>query len=326
MNPTARSVHVPGVRPPAPAHPISLARRLAPVREWQTWLLLGGCYAGWALVLLGHRQLGALWMPAAAVLVTLHSSLQHELLHGHPTRSRPLNELLGFPALGLFVPYRRFRALHIAHHRDERLTDPYDDPESWYLAPEDWRRRGPLARALLALNATLLGRMLIGPVLAMHGFWRADGRAILGGDREITLAWLIHLVALVPVLSVLAVAGIDWWHYALFVAWPSMSILMVRTFVEHRAHEAVGGRTAVVEAGRLPSLLFLNNNLHAVHHRAPSLPWYELPARWRALRHEVLEENVGYHFPDGYTGVARRWLLRRREPIVHPLVAPRRRR
>ena len=280
--------------------------------------MLGACYAAWVAVLLHHRALGPLWVPAAALLITLHSSLQHELLHGHPTRSRTLNELLAFPALGLFVPYRRFRALHIAHHRDECLTDPYDDPESWYLAPADWGRRGRLARALLAANATLLGRMLIGPPLALYGFWRADARLIRDGERDVAVAWLLHLGALLPVVLMLVLADIALWRYALFAAWPGMSMLMIRTFVEHRAAEAVGARTAVVEAGALPSLLFLNNNLHAVHHRVPSLPWHELPARWRAERHEVLRDNDAYHFPDGYTGVARRWLLRRREPLVHP--------
>ena len=45
------------------------------------------------------------------------------------------------------------------HHVDERLTDPYEDPESWYVGADDWERSGPVPRALLRANATLLGRV-----------------------------------------------------------------------------------------------------------------------------------------------------------------------
>ena len=296
-------------------HPANTRRTTG---EWRTWLLIGGCYGGWLAVLIGHAALGPLWVAAAVLPVALHSSLQHELLHGHPTRHRWLNELLALPALGLFVPYRRFRDLHIAHHRDERLTDPYDDPESWYVGADDWAASGPLTRGLLALNATLLGRVVLGPALALAGFWRADARAIRRGESAVARAWALHVAALLPVLGVLAALGIHPLLYAAAVAYPAMSVLMIRSFVEHRAAEAVGERTVVVEAGRLTSLLFLNNNLHAVHHAAPSLPWYALPAAWRASRESVLEGNGGYHFPDGYLGVARRWLLAPREPVVHP--------
>jgi len=276
------------------------------------------CPLAWLGLVLGHDLIGPVWVVPAALLVTLHSSLHHELLHGHPTASRRLNEALGFPALGLFVPYRRFRALHIAHHRDERLTDPYDDPESWYLSADAWQRTGPVTRALLRLNATLAGRVTVGPALALAGFWRSELRLVRADAPGVRRAWCVHALALVPVLCALGVAGVPVLFYAAVVACPAMSVLMVRTFVEHRAAPAVAERTCVVEAGALASLLFLNNNLHAVHHREPWRCWFELPARWRATRAQVLAENGANHVADGYAGVARRWLLRGREPVVHP--------
>jgi fatty acid desaturase len=54
------------------------------------------------------------------VATALHSSLQHEALHGHPTRSAAVNELLVALPLGVFYPYRRFRQMHLGHHNDER--------------------------------------------------------------------------------------------------------------------------------------------------------------------------------------------------------------
>ena len=75
------------------------------------------------------------------MLLTLHSSLQHEILHGHPTRSVAVNRLFGIRPLSLWIPYDRFRVLHLVHHDNSRLTDPIDDPESSYWTPQAWQER-----------------------------------------------------------------------------------------------------------------------------------------------------------------------------------------
>ena len=51
----------------------------------------------------------------------------------------------------------------------------------------------------------------------------------------------------------------------------------VRSFAEHRFVDG-GTQSAVVRAGPVMSLLFLNNNLHLSHHARPGVPWYQLPA------------------------------------------------
>ena len=290
---------------------------------WPTAVLLSACYATWLLLVINHAALGWLWHVPAALLITLHSSLQHELLHGHLARNRRTNELLALPALGLFIPYRRFRDLHLAHHRDENLTDPYDDPESWYLSDKAWAQTPAPLRMLRKINTCLLGRILIGPALALYGFWRADLAAIRRGDSQVAKAWLAHLPAIMLVIIILQMNDVSLLDYVFLVALPGMSMLMIRTFIEHRAVEPVDARTAVVEAGWFMSLLFLNNNLHAVHHRSPATPWYALPALWRASRTRVLTEIDGNHYPDGYAEVCRRWLLSPREPIVTPLASRR---
>ena len=48
--------------------------------------------------------------------ITLHSSLQHEILHGHFSRNRFIAVAMVFPAIGLFIPYERFRDTHLEHH------------------------------------------------------------------------------------------------------------------------------------------------------------------------------------------------------------------
>jgi fatty acid desaturase len=104
--------------------------------EWPTVLVGLGCHAG---ILAATARDDVLGYGVAALLLTLalnrFSSLSHEVLHGHPFRTRAWNEALVFPALGLFIPYGRFRETHLAHHHDPVLTDPYDDPESHFVDP-----------------------------------------------------------------------------------------------------------------------------------------------------------------------------------------------
>lgn len=288
--------------------------------EWPTFLALAGCYAAWAALVWCHAAVPILvFLPLAAYLVALQSSLRHEALHGHPTRSVGLNEALVFPPLCLLIPYRRFRDLHLRHHHDARLTDPYDDPESWYLADGDYRRLSAPARFLLKVNQTLAGRMLIGPVMSVAGLVRNDFKAIRAGDREIARAWAMHGLGCLPVAAFIFVSGMSLWLYLLLASWPGLSLLMLRTFAEHRAHPEVAKRTAIIEAGPVLSLLFLNNNLHVVHHQRPRVPWYELPALYRAERTRFHADNGGYGFK-GYGDLVRRHLFRAKEPVAHPFL------
>ncbi len=301
------------------------SRSLLRSGEGPTWLALAGCYAVWLAATWHHEALGLLWIPLAAVAAAFHSSLQHEALHGHPTRSAAVNEALVFPALGLLYPYRRFKETHLRHHDDTRLTDPYDDPESWYLAERDAASLSRPMRFVLELNRTLLGRMILGPPLGAFGLLRSDLRAIVrerGPDkpRRLLEAWSRHAAGMAAALVwIVGVCGIDPFLYLLAVAMPAAGLISVRTYYEHRAAETPARRTAIVEAGPFWSLLFLNNNLHAVHHDNPTLPWHRLPDVYRAQRDEVLEKNGGYR-ADGYGKVFARYAFRAREPIAHPLM------
>ncbi|MEM1300746.1 MAG: fatty acid desaturase [Pseudomonadota bacterium] len=287
--------------------------------EGPTWAALAGCYGLWCVGLWVYGVASVAGLPLLAVAAAFHSSLQHEILHGHPTRSAAINEALVFPALGLFIPYRRFRDMHLKHHNDDRLTDPYDDPESFYLQMGDWRERPGVLRSLLLFNGTFLGRMIVGPGLAMAGFWRDEALAVQRGDRGVRTAWVRHLAGVGIVVALLIWAGVPVWLYVLAVAYPAMSLIMVRSYIEHRAAETADERTVVIEGHWFWRLLFLNNNYHAVHHDRPALAWYRIPAAWEEDREAFLARNGGYHYR-GYGEVARRWLFRRREPVVHPFI------
>lgn len=273
------------------------------------------------MLLIGnYSELGG-WLvcPLAAIIVTLQSSLQHEVLHGHPTKHPAVNEALVYCSLGLFIPYRRFKSLHLRHHNNDRLTDPYDDPETFYLAWADWQNLPSGIRFVLTINNTLLGRLLIGPLVSMIGFLGVEIRMMLGGDKVVLRAWLHHLAGAVPVvLYITLVGGMPVWLYLLCVSYPAMSLLMLRTYAEHRAHENAEARSIIVEFCPVFSLLFLNNNLHVVHHAHPRAPWYELPAIYRKDREDWRRRNEGYVF-SGYLELARHYLFKVKEPVAHPL-------
>ncbi len=117
--------------------------------DWRTLVLLALVYGLWGYLVLGAHALPQ-WiiMLLLAPLLTLFSSLQHELLHGHPFRRRIFNDMLGSVPFGVIVPYLRFRDTHLEHHRDTQLCDPYDDPESWYQMRSDWEKRGRFSKRL----------------------------------------------------------------------------------------------------------------------------------------------------------------------------------
>ena len=102
-------------------------------------------------------------------------------------------------------------------------------------------------------------------------------------------------------------------------AYLAFSILKIRTFLEHRANERVRGRSVVVEDRGPLAFLFLNNNLHALHHANPRVAWYRLPALYAERRAQVLERNEGYAYRS-YAEVLRRYLLRTKDPVPHPLM------
>jgi len=280
--------------------------------DWPTLALILLCYTAWALLLFA----GPLWLkiPFLGVIIALQSSLQHEVLHGHPFRNQRLNAALVWLSLNIVIPYTRFRDTHLAHHNDAKLTDPYDDPESNYLDPAVWAKLPRAGQLILRFNNTLIGRLAIGPIVGTYGFFACELRR---NSREITLQWLGHLPAVIIVLALVWASATPLWAYAIS-AYIGLAILKLRTFLEHTAHDRCSHRTAIVESSGLFGFLFLNNNLHVVHHKHPNVPWYKLPALYRANRTAFLERNGGYFYPS-YAAIFRAYALRPKDPVAHPL-------
>lgn len=286
--------------------------------EWQTVAVAVAIYGLWVVVLATHHLVpNAMTIALLAIAIAWHGSLQHEVLHGHPFASQAANEALGSLPLSLRLPYPVYRRYHLEHHRS-MLTDPVDDAESFYLSAETWsvlpawKRRGALA------HHTLLGRVLIGPIVATTNLWCSQVRAIRRGDRELRSIWARHVVVVAALMwLIVAVVGVPFWVY-LLGAYGGHSLALVRSYAEHRWVPGDRSRSAMVRSGRAWSLLFLNNNLHDAHHARPTVAWYRLPALAEELNSDTAAA-AGAGLYTGYGEVGRRYLVRPFDHPLHPL-------
>ena len=184
-----------------------------------------------------------------------------------PDRWNWVNSAVGSLPLAFWVPFPRYKALHIQHHRSD-LTDPEDDPESFYVRPPVWQQAGPLRRRMV-------------PVPPHHA--RSAHRRRAAGHRPLldprdphrprrrsrSAPWVAARRSPRVVLGVVAVRSGG--HVPVGVRrrlLPRRCGVHAAAVVRRARAVAEGTRCAVVKAGPAMSLLFLNNNLHHTHHAA----------------------------------------------------------
>lgn len=285
-----------------------------------TWLVALVLYASWALLIALHEVL-AWWVmaPLGGYLVAWHFSLQHEAIHSFRSAPGWLRWAVVMPPIGLWLPFPLYFASHRQHHRNVYLTEPGVDTESVYWRACDWQALSPLRRSLLMINQTLAGRVLLGPILRLEKLLLRETDRLRRRDFQHLKHWAVHAALLALLFSYISgVCGMPWWQYILLFAWPGFCLGWVRPFIEHRYGEHPEQRTAIIESNLFWSLLFLNNNYHAIHHCHPRLAWWRIPGYWRRHHERVLRDNASFHFP-GYWEVAQRWLLR---PVFRPVHPP----
>jgi len=298
---------------------VKLSRTLTSQTEWPTWLLLVGFYLAWALIVFHGQALGQLISIVLLVpLVVLWMSIQHELIHGHPTRWPVINKALGFLPFAVWYPYDIYRDTHLAHHNDEVLTVPGQDPESRYVTSRSWGQSPRYMKTLLWVNKTLGGRLIIGAPLALMTLASTALGGFLHSERSSWRMWLIHLLGVGVLLGLVEqYSAISAVQYVFLVSLPALSISMIRSFYEHRPSTLPEHRTVINESSGLLSWLFLNLNLHLVHHDLPGLPWFYLPRVYRARREQWIARNNGYVI-HGYFQLLQRHLINPVDCPRHP--------
>ena len=265
-----------------------------------------------------RRLAGAHLVHSRVALVAWHGSLLHETVHGHPTRARWVNEALAFPSLWLWLPYGVYRESHLAHHACARLTCPVEDPESFYVTPATWRAMGRVRRRLHVIRNTLGGRLVLGPAVVVFDLLVDEARRLARGNFAHLRHWLVHAVSAALVVAwVVVVCGIPLWEYVSLFAYPGLALTLLRSFTEHRPGRGQADSTVIVDAGPVFSLLFLNNNLHAVHHQRPGLPWLLVGRRYHGRADLEARRSREFQFT-GCREIARRFAFRPKDSPEHP--------
>lgn len=287
--------------------------------EGPTWLLVIALYAVWVCLVWFHAHI-PLWVmiPVGAYVAGLHFSLQHEAIHGWRSCPAWLRTALVWPPIGLWLPYAIYRRGHSRHHKNADLTYPGKDTETLYHSKEDWESYSPLWRAVLMANQTLAGRLTLGPLLRLRKLVTNDLGKFARGDFSDAGIWALHIIGVSAILwFVTQVAGMPWWEYVLSFFHAGMVISWLRPFIEHRWGDKPFQRVAAIESNWFFGLLFLWNNLHIVHHRFPTMAWYDIPTYYRHHREEMLASNDGYVF-SGYWPLVKAYLFKPVFRPVHP--------
>ncbi|MCL5501226.1 fatty acid desaturase [Escherichia coli] len=286
--------------------------------EFPTWVLIIVIYGGWFATLAFHKTLGLFLSTLLLIWFTAwYMSLQHELIHGHPTRYPWVNQLLGLMPLAVWYPYGLYRDSHLAHHRAHLLTLPDDDPESYYFSAHHWQRLPRWYRRLIQLRNTFAGRLLLGPLLDIVQMLAAMIAAFRARQRDAIVMWVVHGVLLVVTFSWIAHCGFSLVWFVLAVSYPALALTKVRSFLEHRAEEDPLARSVINEAALPWRVLFLNLNYHSVHHDLPGVPWYGLRTVYLYDRDDYQRRNGGF-VVRGYGIWLRRFLFRPVDVNAHP--------
>lgn len=273
-------------------------------------------YASWLALTWWHASIPAVLLFLAGGYVTQwHFSLQHESIHAMRHWPAWLRTAFVWPPLGLWMPYPIYNKSHSTHHVNFYLTHPQRDTESYYHLQGAWPAPGSWRYRLVMLNQQLWFRLVFGPFLRLWKLARKETLRVRTGDHSNLRHWAVHAVSLAVILWwVIGVCEMPLWKYLVCFAWPGMSLGMLRTFTEHRWGEQPMERVAIVESNTLMGVLYLYNNLHLVHHRQPTLPWYQIRQRFTDHREEMLAANQNFYYR-GYLQIARLFLFR---PVFVP--------
>jgi len=285
--------------------------------EWRTLAVIVAVY-GLTILTVMRREVLTPWLtiPFLSVLGAWHLSMQHETIHGHPFRSKLINDAIGSIPVTLWIPYFSFKKDHIEHHQSD-LTHPGLDNESYYVSPEAWARAGKIRRAAYWANRTILFRMFVWTVVSTLTYLWSIIRQMLRGDKQAWFAMAVHAAGLVVVAYLVrSVGGMPLWQFALGTTYGGRILNAIRPFPEHKYQSGVETRTAMVMAGPFMSLLMLNNNLHVAHHEQPGVAWYEVPNMSVRVNAVERAREVGLLYEGGYAEVFRKFSFK---PMGAPL-------
>lgn len=295
---------------------LNLADEVDRSSNWITWIILILVYALFLASTYFHSSIPTLALfLLGGFTIAWFGSVQHELIHDHPSRYTWLNEMLGFPPLNPFLPFKIYKESHILHHQSKPLTMPGEDTESYYLDYYQWENSNRLTKSFWIIYQTFVGRMIFGPVVTTGQFLKEELGLAMRPSRLFT--WVIHLLGCLVLLQYLIWIELPFWKYLICFVYPGVSLTMMRSYAEHRPAENPMEQSILINAHPFFRLLYLDNNLHLVHHHHQSEPWWRLRQIFEANREEYIKASNGFYY-EGYWEIVRKYLFTPRDNPVHP--------
>jgi len=249
------------------------------------WLLPLDANWGWTLL-------------PVALLTNFFWALHHEAIHGGFHEDRQHNLRAGrIMAVLLGSSFHVLRFGHLMHHRYNR--NPLDRPDTYDPAMT------PRPRAYLSFLGNLVFGLYLAELAAPIACWlprpairRIVDRIYRGEDPSLqAIRVAAHRLFLDPrrLRLIRTDALLAWLLIALSAVafgehWPMLAAFLIArgamiSIVDNVYHFGTPiDRPDYARNLSLPAplrLLFLNMNLHRVHHQRPALPWWALPAQFR---------------------------------------------
>lgn len=203
----------------------------------------------------------------------------HQATHGNLFTARWANRAVGM-VLGalLFMPYTRYKFFHAYHHA-YTATD-LDPEKALYVSP----MKGAFAPFILAPWGQVGFSSL---VLKTNKYLKER----YSSEDAVSIAFVFLCLG-----AFLACLAVDPWRAVCAFLIP----FCVFAWADYLFNQAEHYNIPILESERpeqatssndllLPrwlSVIFLNRNLHRVHHCFPKTPWYSAPAKFRQMQQE----------------------------------------
>jgi fatty acid desaturase len=258
------------------------------------------------LLLLPHAPwIAAIVIALIALATPFHSALMHEAIHGRFAEDPRRNDRAGRTlAILSAVAFDAMRFGHMSHHRYNRHA--LDRPD--VIEPGQSRFRSAInyyvglfggiylrevgASFAMLLPRSLLDRMIVATLSKNEPEIAAMREAMRRGlDRRL---WQMRFdvgLAIAIYATAFALYGAHWPLLMLGIALRGLIVSLMDNAPHYGTPAVVGADAINARTGRLGRWLLLNQNLHAVHHERPDLPWIELPG---VLTSENRRCEMGY--------------------------------
>lgn len=240
--------------------------------------------ADWALVVSAWLTVitgGWLWAPVAVTVIGSRQralgNLLHDAAHGNLWRARHPRRVEWVLAAPLFEQFRRYRGVHVAHHR--YLGIPEKDPDRLVIPTAPYIGRGRAAGLRLYMRALRDGNLFLQSLLG------GDGRVRVTGHVRALVWWAAALGAAAALTTPqAALVFVVLWLLARATTYHAIRVLVELTDHFGLSSTSVLNYTRTAPTSPLRLLIHPHNDsYHLAHHLLPGVPLAHLPAVHKLL-------------------------------------------